>query len=172
VQIYTDEATLLDSLEGFAGAGLRDGESVVVIATAPHLHELEIRLRGRWIDLDRARREDRYIAILAPEMLARFFADGRLDLAAFRSVAQEVVKRARGSGNRPVRAFGEMVALLWADGHADEALQLETFWTQLQMAEKFPVFCAYPRGLFKMDSQFQITAVCGAHNQVVPGCIA
>ena len=50
-------------------------------------------------------------------------------------------------------------------------MQLETLWTRLQIQENFPIFCAYPRSLFKNDAQLQITAVCGAHNRVVPGYI-
>jgi len=171
VQIYASDTTLLDSLESFIGAGLRAGEAVVVIATAPHLHELEIRLRGGWIDLDRARWEDRYIALLSQETLARFCENGKVDEDRFHQVIGEVLARARGPKRRDVRAYGEMVADLWAEGLSEQALRLENMWTRLQVSEKFPLFCAYPRSLFKMDSQRAINAICGAHNHVVPGYI-
>src|ERR1700693_2196420 len=77
VQIYADDNTFLDALEGFVGSGLRAGESVIVIATAAHLHTLEKRLRGgSWIDVDRARWEDRYVALLAQETLGKFMVNG------------------------------------------------------------------------------------------------
>jgi hypothetical protein len=171
VQIYGDEHTFMDSLEGFVGAGLRADEGVVVIATARHLHELEKRLRGSWLDLDRARWEDRYIAVLAPEMLAGIMVDGRVDAKRLATSAGALLERA-GKGGRGVRAFGEMVSLLWADGLQEEALHLESAWTKLQCQQEFPLFCAYPRSLFKMDAARSIALICGAHNHVVPGYIA
>ncbi len=108
VQVYRDDSTVLDSLQGFVGSGLRSGESVIVIATATHLHELEKRLRLGWIDLDRCRWEDRYIAVLAQETLGRFMVDGLPVEALFEKVVGDVIARARGRG-RKLRAFGEMV---------------------------------------------------------------
>src|SRR5258706_7204003 len=75
VQIYRDDVTFLDSLESFVGSGLRSGESVIVVATASHLHELEKRLRAGWLDLHRFRCEDRYISVLAQDTLARFIVN-------------------------------------------------------------------------------------------------
>jgi len=173
VQIYASDATFLDSLEGFIGAALRNDEAVIVIANAPHLHELEKRLRKGWIDLDRARWEDRYIAMLSSETLERISVDGAVNEERLQAVVRELLARARGPrGTRQVRAFGEMVADLWGDSRSEEAMRLEGMWTRLQVSEKFPLFCAYPRSLFKHDSQLAINAICAAHNHVVPGYIA
>lgn len=173
VQIYASDAMFLDSLEGFIGAALRSDEAVIVIATAPHLHELEKRLRKGWIDLDRARWEDRYIAMLSSETLQRISVNGFVNEDLMRAVVRELLARARGpGGNREVRAFGEMVADLWGDSRCAEAMSLEGMWTRLQASEKFPLFCAYPRSLFKMDSQLAINTICAAHSHVVPGYIA
>ncbi|HEX7606028.1 MAG TPA: hypothetical protein VF348_04920, partial [Usitatibacter sp.] len=40
VQIYGSETIFMDALEGYASAGLRRLEGVILISTAPHLHEL------------------------------------------------------------------------------------------------------------------------------------
>lgn len=171
VQVYRDEKTFLDSLESFVASGLRSGESVILIATATHLHEVEKRLRGGWVDLDRARWEDRYIAVLAQETLERFMVDGMPDEALFGKAAHELVHRARGRG-RKLRAFGEMVGLLWADGQKDAALRLEHLWTRLQSREKFPLFCAYARDQLKSGSlESDIQSICAAHSRIVPGYV-
>jgi hypothetical protein len=173
VQIYASDATFLDSLEGFIGAALRSDEAVIVIATATHLHELEKRLRKGWIDLDRARWEGRYIAMLSSETLERISVNGTVDEGRMHAVVRELLARGRGpDGKRQVRAFGEMVADLWGDSRSADAMRLEDMWTRLQASEKFPLFCAYPRSLFKMDSQLAINRICAAHNHVVPGYIA
>lgn len=173
VQIYASDTLFLDSLEGYIGAALRNDEAVIVIATAAHLHEIEMRLRRGWIDLDRARWEDRYIAMLSSETLERISLHGVVDEGRMNAVVRDLLARGRGpDGSRKVRAFGEMVADLWAGNRSADALGLEAMWTRLQAVEKFPLFCAYPRTLFKSDSQFAINAVCAAHNHVVPGYIS
>jgi len=171
VQIYRDDRILLDSLEGFVGTGLRSGESVIVVATAPHLHELEKRLRGGWLDLDRFRWEDRYIAVLAQETLERFMVNGMPDEERFHQVANEVIARARGRGRR-LRAFGEMVGVLWAEGKKDAALRLEHLWTQLQKRERFPLLCGYARTQLRLGHlESDITSICAAHTRIVPGYV-
>ena len=114
VQIYGDDLSFIDALEGYVASGLRRREGVVVISTAAHLHELEKRLRANWLDVDRARWEDRYIALLAQETLSLFMVDGMPDEARFTEVVTSMLRKARGIDNRSVRAFGEMVAVLWA----------------------------------------------------------
>src|SRR5258708_16643185 len=142
LQVYRSEIIFLDALEGFVGSALRGDEGALVIASAPHLHELEKRLRQRWIDVDRARWQQRYIPILANETLQKLLVDGMPDEAQFFEVARKLIARARGNG-RQVRAFVEMVPLLWAQGQTEASAQLETFWARLAKAEEFPLFCAY-----------------------------
>jgi hypothetical protein len=171
VQVYRDDLTLLDSLESFVGSGLRSGESLIVIATATHLHELEKRLRKAWIDLDRCRWEDRYIALLAQETLDRFMVNGMPDPVRFEHAAGEIIARARGRGRR-LRAFGEMVGVLWAEGNKDAALRLEHLWTQLQKRERFPLFCGYARSQLRgVNLESDIESICAAHTRIVPGYV-
>ena len=169
-QIYGDDSTFMDALEGFVGSGLRAGESVIVIATAGHLHTLEQRLRGNWLDLDRARWEDRYIALLASETLNKFMVEGWPDEALFRRTVSEILKRARGDG-RKVRAFGEMVALLWSQGRAGATVRLEHLWNRFQAEEHFPLFCAYPRAGFTQDASASIRTICSTHSKIIPGSV-
>jgi hypothetical protein len=169
VQIYGSETLFLDALEGYASAGLRRLESVVIISTAVHLHELEKRLRANWLDLDRARWEDRYVALLAQETLSRFMVGGMPDENRFNSVVGAIVRRARGPMKRAVRAFGEMVSLLWTEGNYAGAIALEGLWNRFQAVEGFPLFCAYPREGFKGSASASMRAVCEAHSRIIPG---
>ena len=171
VQVYRADEILLDSLESFVASGLRSGESVVVIATAAHLHELEKRLRGGWVQIDRCRWEDRYIAVLAHELLAMLLVNGVPDEGRFEKCMGEIIARARGEGRR-LRAFGEMVGILWTEGNKDGAIRLEHLWTRLQRREKFPLFCAYPRAhIVPAHLESDIQMICAAHSRVVPGYV-
>lgn len=169
VQIYGDDLSFMDALEGYVSSGLSKREGVIVLATASHLHELEKRLRAKWLDVDRARWEDRYIALQAQETLSLFVEGGVVDEHRFTEVVTPLLARARGSAGRKVRAFGEMVALLWAQGQCAAAIELEVLWNKLQSVEQFPLFCAYPRSGFGTNASASIQSVCAAHSRVIPG---
>ena len=66
------------------------------------------------------------------------------DDARFNQVATGLIQRARGPGRR-VRAFGEMVALLWHQGHNRATVRLEYLWNKFREEQEFCLFCAYSR---------------------------
>jgi hypothetical protein len=44
--------------------------------------------------------------------------------------------------------FGEMVALLWAEGKKEAALEVEALWNDALNDRAFHLHCAYPRSGF------------------------
>jgi hypothetical protein len=167
VQIYDGESAFLNSLEGFIAGGLRGGEGVVVIATPDHLAALEDRLRaGGSMNLASPSIRDRYIALDADQVLSSFMVDGWPDDALFDAVVSRLLERA-GEGGRRVRAFGEMVALLWQRGNAGATVRLEHLWHKLCHERGFSLFCAYPRIGFTQDADAAIKEICDAHSMVV-----
>lgn len=168
VQIYGDDAVFIDGLEGFVGNALRNGEAAIVIATAAHLHALEKRMRDHGVDVDVARAENRYVDRLAEDTLDQFMADGWPDEDKFKRCVGELLELASGPGKRRVRAFGEMVAILWARGRFAATLQLELLWTRFCESHHFPLFCAYPRDGFTKNATESIVDICRAHSRVVP----
>jgi PAS domain S-box-containing protein len=62
-----------------------------------------------------------------------------------------------------------MVALLWAEGNQDAALELEQLWNRLADTHSFHLHCAYPISLFASQADAEsIAAVCGEHSGVIP----
>lgn len=159
-QVYETEPAFLDSLTGFIGHGLWNGEAAVVIATDAHVTGLEARLRQTGLDLAHLRADDRFIT-LSPEMtLAQFMVDGWPQADRFDATISQVMARARGKG-RAVRGFGEMVALLWEQGQFAATVRLEHLWQQLVQRDKLQVLCSYPRRSFargSATSRFEIAA--------------
>jgi hypothetical protein len=147
VQFYADHNRLLDTLERFISAGLGSGEGVVVIATPPHLHALEARLQARGIDLVAARNDNHYLPFGAQDAMDRFMVDAWPDSGRFGAFLDETLARARGAG-RKVRAFGEMVAVLWAAGQRETALELERLWCDACGRGQLTLLCAYPTSGF------------------------
>jgi hypothetical protein len=167
VQIYADDGSFVQCLTDFVAAGLRNGEGVIVIATPAHLFALEDRLDALKLDLDTARYRDQYITLDAEATLARFMENGWPNAERFRAMVHELLGRGRGGGRR-VRAFGEMVAILWSRGYPGATIQLEHLWQNLCRAEGLALFCAYPKAGFTRDAAESLREICAMHSRVVP----
>jgi hypothetical protein len=166
VQFYEDDDTFLDTLEGFVADGLRLGESVVVIATAVHLSALNRRLTKRSANIVRAMHSERYLALDAQAMLSLFMVDGWPDEELFNSFVTRILSRSKHEGGR-VRAFGEMVAILWAEGNSAATVALERLWTDLCAVQDFMLLCAYPKCGFADESCPSLRQICDSHSRVI-----
>jgi hypothetical protein len=166
VQFYGDDGAFLDSLAGFVAGGLLKDEAVVVIATPGHRAGLEKRLASRGIDHQQAVREARYFPLDADEVLSSFMFRGWPHDDLFHTAIMSILDRAR-AGGRKVRAFGEMVALLWVEGHNGATVRLEHLWHALCKKENFSLFCAYPRIGFTRDHAHAMRDICEAHHRTI-----
>jgi hypothetical protein len=166
LQIYEDDAEFIETLEGFVTAGFDAGESVVVIATAEHLRALNQRLRIQGYDLFSLSLQDQYIPLPAKETLSQFVINGWPDENLFYHLLTNLLLRARKKDRR-VRAFGEMVAVLWSQGYAGATVHLEHLWTQYCQQEHFGLFCAYPKSGFTDDLHESLLRICGCHSKMI-----
>jgi hypothetical protein len=103
------------------------------------------------------------------------------DDARFTHVIGNLLTRARWGGTFPprsergVRAFGEMVAVLWAQGCTGATVYLEHLWNRLRDGDPegvdgrsgFPLFCAYPRIGTTQDALKSMHEICACHTQVI-----
>lgn len=167
VQIYEDDDVFLNSLEGYVAEGLKAGDAVIVIATASHRSALETRLVASGVSLNIARARDQYIALDTTETLSKFLVNGCPDEQRFEQLVIPLIERAR-QNNRRVRAFGEMVALMWGQGLKDATIQLEQLWHKLCHRKGFSLFCAYPKAGFTQNASESIREICQTHSRVVP----
>jgi hypothetical protein len=102
----------------------------------------------------------------AEDALERFMEDGRPSPARFHALLAQLLQRARGDG-RPVRAFGEMVVVLWRKGQRDAALQLEQLWDQACARGALTLLCAYPLAGFGRDDGDALASVRACHTEEV-----
>lgn len=83
-----------------------------------------------------------------------------------RRSSQWSTQQARSSVARgAVRAYGEMVALLWDEGNATGALRLEELWDELQRETEFSLLCAYPEDA--LGGEADCARVHAAHTHVL-----
>jgi hypothetical protein len=165
-QFYKSDSALNESLARFVAAGLKAGESVIVVATPEHLRELARCLAQRAVDLQAAVAEDRYITVDAEIGLASFMVQNWPDDQRFSHFVEHLIRRA-AVNNRRVRVFGEMVALLWAGGQAAATVRLEHLWQQFCKTHSFSLFCAYPKAGFTKDPTDSFAQICAAHTQIL-----
>jgi len=172
VQFYDDENVFLEGLSEFVGAALGSGGACVLIATRKHREAVAERLSNWGINTAFAMRGDRYLALDAEETLARFLVDGWPDESLFRAAIVPLLERAKiGLRLRSdaLVAFGEMVAVLWAQGRCDAAVRLEGMWNDLLRWHAFSLRCAYPMSLFEDGAQAGLfSRICAEHSEVIP----
>jgi PAS domain S-box-containing protein len=169
VQFYDDDAFLADMVCGYIAAGLAAGDPIVIIATPAHLEAFEARLSRRAIDVERAVRTRLLTFLDAGETLAALMRGRMPDAEKFRAHVGGVLRKARAAANeRPARAYGEMVDVLWKAGNREAAIRLEELWNELARDEAFTLICAYGMASFDGERTSGFHNVCDAHSHVLP----
>jgi anti-sigma regulatory factor (Ser/Thr protein kinase) len=167
VAFYDDDADLISCLADFVGDGLRLDEGVLVVATPAHREALAQSLAQRGLDVEALQASGRYTALDAAELLQSFLVGGSPVPALFARHVGGMLARA-AAGGRPVRVFGEMVALLWSRGDVVAALELEALWNDLARDRRFLLLCAYPAAtLTERDELAPLAGVCHEHSALL-----
>lgn len=144
VQFYKDDTFFFrDSVARFIKAGLRANETVIIVATAQHREDLQQVLTSESLA------HPKLIFADAGELLSKFLVNDWPNPVRFKEVIGGMVAQARQHG--PVRIFGEMVAILWAEGKSQAALHLEELWNTLIGEQSFALLCGYPVSKFSGD---------------------
>jgi hypothetical protein len=166
VQIYQDEDTFVNTLTSFVNRALQEGFTALVIATPAHRRKLEERLREIGHDLAALQAEDQYISLDAEAMIGEFMVNGSADNERFFQMATDMVARATKNG-RKLKAFGEMVAIMWAQGFYGATVKLEYLWHQFCTENSFALYCAYPEIGFAEHGPAAIAHICAAHSRIL-----
>ncbi|UQX11166.1 MEDS domain-containing protein [Candidatus Mycobacterium methanotrophicum] len=158
--VYSDHDHLVAELADFVEQGLSRHESVVIVATAEHRAALMAALGGG------GQLDTQALVILdSADTLQKFMVGGAPDSALFAATIGGLVDAAV-RGGRPVRVYGEMVAVLWDNGNVTGALALESLWNDLAAARQFFLMCAYPSASFDRGSLPAVNSVCELHSEV------
>lgn len=171
VQFYEHDSALIEALGQHIGTALEFGDTVIVFATKAHRDGLAEELRLRKIDVSAAIKDGLFIELDAAKTLAKFMVGGGPDKQKFQETVGALVSQAAARtkpGHRLV-AFGEMVALLWAEGKRDATVRLEELWNELAEQHTFDLLCGYPIGVFdRMEHRQLFFSICGEHTEVNP----
>jgi hypothetical protein len=140
---YTDEAHIAKAVGLFAGAGLRKGEAVILVMAKHHFKPVLQGLTTDGFDLARLQAAGQLVCCEAEKLISSFMFDGIVDELKFKTTIGDLIQKAKQSdGDRPVRVFGEMVALIWRS-HPDATHRMEELWNQVINSHGVPLLCAY-----------------------------
>jgi PAS domain S-box-containing protein len=168
VHFYDDDTALMPSVSQYLEGGLASGCAAVMIADTAHTAQVLELWRGRGVDYEAAQARGQLVILDAREALGRFMTAAGPDAALFDATVGQIVRSAIARHGNLV-AFGEMVALLCADGRADAAVELENLWNQLAQVQPFSLYCAYGMDHFRDGAACDaFAAVCRAHSHVTP----
>lgn len=169
VQFYDDDAFLCAGVARYLIEGARAGQPLIVIATPAHRREFQALMHSRGIDPDELHPNDA-IWLDARETLSAFMEGGRPNAELFDATVGNVFEKALTNRRYAVvRAYGEMVDLLWREGKSDAALEVETLWNKLASKYAFSLLCAYAKESFVAHSRPDgIERICGHHSRVLP----
>ena len=153
VQFYqSDQALLTRNVTDFLSEGLKQGEAALVITTTERNAAFARELRESGVDFDAAIQKRELLFADAQQTLQRFMVDGRPDWLRFQRTIEALLREIRPQTDRNgLRAYGDMVGLLWQQRQYEAAIQLERFWNKLMTVHSFHLFCAYPIDVFGSD---------------------
>ena len=159
VQLYGEDALLLRQQVGqFIGEGLALGEPALVIAGPRNRDAFVCQLSEDGHDPITAIQTGRLVLIDAATLLGAMTVDGKLAWEAFDASAGAAVRDLRvRTGASRMRAYGEMVGILWQARQASDAAVLEDFWNRLLANGDVSLFCGYPVDL--MDPHLDTEAL-------------
>jgi signal transduction histidine kinase len=172
VQLYDDDAALIERTSGFIWAALGEGGAAVVIASTAHRDGIAASLAASGLDVAEAGAAGRYHAADAAHVLGQIMVAGHVDGDRFEEIVGEPVRRAAELAARtegPVAVFGELVALLAVNGNHQAAIETEHLWNDLALREAFTLHCGYPMRAFSSpDDGEALARICDAHTAVEP----
>ncbi len=166
VRFYESAESLSRIVADFLNEGFRANQPGIVIATPEHRVAIEAALGALNLDPAALQASGDLLLLDAEDTMATFMVDGVPDGRSFQIKGIELIRRACGGRKDcTIRAYGEMVDVLWKQGQFVAAVLLEMFWNKLATTQDFSLLCGYAMGSFYKGSQQQ--SICGQHTHVV-----
>jgi signal transduction histidine kinase/uncharacterized protein YoaH (UPF0181 family) len=168
VQFYENERFLVHSIARYISTGISQGEAVVIIATNAHLTAFKNELPFSDAELELATKSGQLVLVNAEEMLNQLMVDGYPDWDSFYGLIAQLMREAHKAFPK-IRAYGELVDLLRAQGNLNAMIRLEDYWNVLSKEFGFSHLCAYwMPGFHNHDAGPAFEKVCQRHLKIVP----
>jgi DcmR-like sensory protein len=170
VQLYQDDEFYGEAIAHFAAEGLAKGESIILVATAPHWVNISGRLASRGFSVQELFGRGQLTLLDADGTLPKFIVNNMPDAGIFKGLARATIEKARAGGKFPrVRWWGEMVNVLYVNGNGRGSTRLEELFGEVGREESVPVFCSFL--MDKFDPKIYdgpLGDVCRTHAHLIP----
>lgn len=154
VQVYDDLAELTASVGHYLGAGFRRGEPAVLIAARAHSDAFAAELEAHGWCVAELEAEGLLTRRDARQTLDAFMVGETPSAERFeQTVGGAIDEVASRFPAKTIRAFGEMVDLLWREGNEAGAIALEELWNKLAETRRFALLCGYQLDIFDLNVQ-------------------
>jgi CheY-like chemotaxis protein len=158
-QFYSDDEALVVGFANFVEATLEAGNAVIVAATESHRSDLLQRLQEHALDFAAALEQGRYLSLDVAEILSTFMGSDLPDPVRFFRVVGDLIEAAAltkpGQRSR-VAICGECASILWAQGNADAAIQVEQFCNRLTKQYEVEILCGFSLSSFFHEEDKQV----------------
>jgi DcmR-like sensory protein len=170
VQIYQDQEFLNRAACRYIGAGVANGEGIMLFSTPTHWNAFRPRLEAAGVDVRAAQERGQLTVFDADELLSRFMRGGMPDPPTFNDVLGDIIGKARAGGSyQNLRAWGEMVNVLWERGDVAASMNLEDLFDQLNKTIAISIFCSFLMDNFNGDVQAHMLPRLGTnHSHLIP----
>jgi hypothetical protein len=168
VQFYHSDDFLAEAVTNFIAPALMSGEGPILIATEAHLYLYEKTLQDLGINSSLMRLSGQLLMLDAELTLRSFMVNNIPDPERFHLVVGGAISE-MSSKFSGLKAYGEMVNILWGEGNIYGTIALEKLWAELLTGKKFSLLCAYSIDLMCDDKQeIAFNEVCQCHTHLLP----
>ncbi|MDQ2948181.1 MAG: MEDS domain-containing protein [Acidobacteriota bacterium] len=161
---------LTNNVGRYLWEGLRRGEGVMVIVTPEHRELFSDRLADLGANLPVLLETGQLIFHDANQTLAQFMVAGQPDWQRFEKIIRAAMRQVNPKEDAEgLRAYGEMVGILWKARQFAAAIRLEQLWNKLLEQSSFSLYCAYAIDIF--GKEFDVANLDGVlctHTHLVP----
>jgi len=158
VQFYSDDESFLDGFTRYIEVALLNGNAVIMVATESHQERLLQRLQDHGVMIADAIKQGRCLPLDVADTLSTFMVNDLPDPTRFFKVVGELITTAQATAGRPSRVTicGECASILWAEGNADAAIQVEQLCNQLTKRYQMDILCGFSLSSFDREEDMQV----------------
>jgi DNA-binding NarL/FixJ family response regulator len=165
-EFYSDDPSFVVGFADFIESALDAGNAVIAVVTESHLSNLLQNMRARGLNIGAAIEQGRFIPLDVAETISTFMVDDLLDPARFLGVVGDLIgaaARATAGDHSRVAVCGESASILWAQGNADAAIQLEQLCNQVSKRYGIDILCGFSLSSFYREEDKRVfQRICSA----------
>lgn len=168
VQIYSERHELAARVADFLTEGFERGDGCLVLATAESVRAVAPLLAGCGLPVETLQAQRRLALGDAEQIVDEICAEAEPSAAALEAVVVRLTDELDAPSGR-IRAYGELVDVLWHRGARAESERLEEHWNRLLERRRIDLLCGYHADdPFARDLHLDLVPrVCRTHEAVM-----